>query len=98
MVIIKEEHEMLIEKPEAELMWNSLTKAEQSAVLFSLIRMKQTYVLTKPDLDFPYFFAINNKPIFNPGEVEDFVNITDPYIFAVNAIFYLSRCFKLGRK
>lgn len=77
--------------------YESLSPADQQAVNQILIGVRHRYIMSGISVDVPYFFFSTNRPMFQPGEEKEFLEIKDSKTFAMNAIYLISRFIKRAR-
>jgi len=82
---------MTVTKDVAEREYESLHQSHKQKVAGILMDLRRRYLMSGINVDIPYFFWSLNKPLFIGDEHIEFLEITDSYDFAVNAIYLISR-------
>ena len=82
---------MLVSKEVANKELLKLSPQNRQNVNTVMIDVRNKYIMNKIQIDIPCYFWMVNKPIFFKDEEIDFLEIVDPEVFAINAIYLISR-------
>lgn len=80
-----------MKKKQALSEFEKLGIEEKRAVIGTLQRTKQSYILSGVQVDVPYFFWSVNPVLFAGIDPAEFLEITESYEFGVQAVYYISR-------
>jgi hypothetical protein len=68
----------------------SLTPQEKVVVIRILEDCRMRYIHSNINVDIPYFFWNIHRPIFEGIDPTEFLDITEPKQFAIQAVFHIS--------